>query len=326
LAHNPLRYRLRARLNRQVTMFLRGVIPANVLPFDVDGQIDEEAYRQHLDLLAGTAGVGGLTCNGHAGEIASLDRAERRRATAIAVETVGGRVPVVCGIYSEDERDAADKAKDAATDGADALLVMPPNSLAYEDSLDRVVRQFTHIAAAVPLPLVVFVYPQWTGMHYSPELLARLCEIDSVVAVKEWSLDIHAHEQNLEIVRSAGHPVSMLTSFSTHLLPALAIGADGILSGYGSVAAPLQVSLLAAMSRSDLATARHTYAQLQVLTRVVYRDPMPNMYARMKEQLVMLGHRLTPVTRPPLRPVSDPEKQRLRQALLDADLLSPSFT
>jgi len=91
------------------------------------------------------------------------------------VETVGGRVPVVCGIYSEDERDAADKAKDAATDGADALLVMPPNSLAYEDSLDRVVRQFTHIAAAVPLPLVVFVYPQWTGMHYSPELLARLC-------------------------------------------------------------------------------------------------------------------------------------------------------
>jgi 4-hydroxy-tetrahydrodipicolinate synthase len=298
-------------------MQLRGAIPANILPFDAEGKIDEEAYREHLESLVSIPGLGALTCNGHAAEVASLDRAERRRATSVAA----GRVPVICGIYSDDERDAADKARDAAADGADAILLMPPASLAYEDSLDAAERAFAHVAAAVDLPIIAFEYPEFTGLHYSPELLARICDIDAVVAVKEWSLDIRAHERNLEVVRSANHPVAMLTSFSTHLLPALAVGADGILSGHGSVVAAIHVQLLDEVGRDDLSAARSTYERLQHLTRVIYRDPMPNMYARMKEHLVMLGHRLQPVVRPPLRPVSEAERAQLRRALVAADLL-----
>jgi len=302
-------------------MFLKGAVPANILPFDQDGKIDEPAYRRHLESLVSTPGVGGLTCNGHAAEVSALDRSERRRATAIAVETVAGRVPVICGIYSEDARDAAEKARDAEADGADALLIMPPNSLTCEDSLEEVVGDFRHIASSTSLPLVAFEYPEWTGLHYSTQLLGRLLQIDSVVAVKEWSLDIRSHELNLEVVRSANHPVAMLTSFSTHLLPALAVGADGILSGHGSVVAGLQAQLFDAVSRGELAAGRDLYGRLQKLTRVVYRDPMPNMYARMKEQLVMLGHQLTPVVRPPLRQVGEPERRQLRQALVEAGLL-----
>lgn len=303
-------------------MFLQGAIPANVLPFDVDGKIDEPAYREHIDSLVCTPGVGAVTCNGHAGEVASLDRAERERATAIAVEAAGGRVPVVCGIYSQDERDAAEKAREAEAQGADALLVMPAESLAYADTLDPAVDQFSRVADAVSLPLVAFVYPDRTGVHYPPDLLRRLCEIDPVVAVKDWSLDIAAHEHNLRVVRAAPHPVSMLTSYSTHLLPALAVGADGILSGHGSVVAGLQARLFAEVSSGDLEGARETYARIQVLTAVVYREPMTNMYARMKEQLVMLGHRLSATVRPPLRPVSEAERDRLRRALVEAGLLA----
>jgi 4-hydroxy-tetrahydrodipicolinate synthase len=322
---NPLRNRLRYDMDG-ATMLLRGVVPANVLPFDDELAIDESGYRNHVDRLAGTTGIGGLTCNGHAGEVASLDRAERRRATAIAVEVVGGRIPVVCGIYSDDERDAADKAEDAEADGADALLVMPPNSLAYEDSLDSVLRHYSHIASKVALPLVVFVYPEWTGMQYGPELLSRLCNLDSVVAVKEWSLDIRSYERNRDVVGSANHPVALLTSFSTHLLPTLALGADGILSGHGSVIAAQQVELFDSVEAGDLLRARAIYGRIQMLTKVIYRDPMPNMYARMKEQLVMLGHELQPFVRAPLRPISGPERTRLRAALVHSGLLEAGDT
>lgn len=71
-------------------MQLTGVIPANILPFDEDLVIDEQAYRAHLETLLGTDGVTAIACNGHATEVSSLRRAERRRALAIAVETVGG--------------------------------------------------------------------------------------------------------------------------------------------------------------------------------------------------------------------------------------------
>lgn len=301
-------------------MRLTGVIPANILPFDQDLKIDEQAYRAHLNALVETEGVAGITCNGHAGEVTSLTRAERRWALAVAVETVGGRVPVICGVYADDEREAARYAADARAEGADALLVFPPNSLLYDDDSDGAHRHFQQLAMVTDLPMVAFAYPGFTGMQYDADVLARICTVDNVVAVKEWSLDIAVYERNLDVVRSAPHHVSLLTSFSTHLLPALAVGADGILSGHGSVIAHLHAQLLAAMAQSDLLTARAIYARVQRLTPSIYRTPMPNMYARMKEQLVMLGHPVQPYVRSPLRRVSSEEREQLWQALVAADV------
>jgi len=57
-----------------------GVMPANLLPFKADLSIDEAAYRRHLRWLADTRGVTGIVANGHAAEVASLSRDERKRA------------------------------------------------------------------------------------------------------------------------------------------------------------------------------------------------------------------------------------------------------
>ena len=302
-------------------MLLTGVIPANILPFDDDLQIDEAAYRDHLSSLVEVDGVDGVTCNGHAAEVSSLDHAERQRALRIAVETVAGRVPVISGLFAGDEADALDQARIAADTGADALLVFPPEFFRYSDDPDLPRQYFAMLAKEVPIPLVAFMYPAFTGMTYLPEQLEAICAVDSVVAVKDWSLDIAGYERNLEIAHSAPHAVSLLSSFSTHLLPSLAVGADGILSGHGSVIAPLQVELFRAVREGDLETSRRVYARIQHLTRVIYRDPMPNMYSRMKEQLVMLGASMTAKVRAPLRGVSDDERSSLRLALEAADLL-----
>ncbi|MDX6378413.1 MAG: 4-hydroxy-tetrahydrodipicolinate synthase, partial [Gaiellaceae bacterium] len=104
-----------------------GVIPANILPLDDDLQIDERAYRAHLESLVAVDGVTAVTTNGHAGEVSSLDRGERRRALSIAVETVAGRGPVISGVFAENCRDAAMLARDAEAEGAGGLLVFPPS-------------------------------------------------------------------------------------------------------------------------------------------------------------------------------------------------------
>jgi 4-hydroxy-tetrahydrodipicolinate synthase len=209
----------------------------------------------------------------------------------------------------------------AAVENADAVLVFPPNLLMFDGSRDVGYHRFAEIADATDLPLVVFAYPAWTGMQYDEETLARICEIPSVVAVKDWTLDIVVYERNLRIVRSQSHHVAMLTSFSTQLLPTLAVGADGILSGHGSVIAGLQAQLFELVGRSDLPAARALHERIQLLTRAVYRSPLADMYTRMKEQLVMLNRLRTPVTRPPLPPLADAERASLRSALVDAGLL-----
>ena len=62
-------------------MRFRGCIPANLLPFTADLEIDEPAYRKHLRWLADTKGVTGIVANGHASEVSSLDA---RGAQAVA--------------------------------------------------------------------------------------------------------------------------------------------------------------------------------------------------------------------------------------------------
>jgi 4-hydroxy-tetrahydrodipicolinate synthase len=300
---------------------LKGSIPANILPLNDDYSIDEPDYRRHIDWLASQKGVGGVTCNGHAAEVSALSREERRRAITLAVEAVNGRVPVISGIYAENYLQAIPFARDAQQEGADGLLIFPPNALVFGGKPAMAIRHFAEISDAVALPLVVFMYPAATRMQYDVETLVRICEAANVAAVKEWSLDIRVYERNLRAIRALGRPVAMLSSMSPNLLPSLALGADGILSGHGAVIADLQADLLQAVWSHNEAAAQAVYDRIQKLTAAVYRDPMVDMYTRMKEQLVMLGRIRRAVSRPPLTPLDDAERAALRQALLDAELL-----
>src|SRR5438067_12370564 len=84
-----------------------GIMPANILPFAADLSIDEPAYRRHLRWLADTPGVTGIVANGHAAEVASLSREERKRTLAVALDEVAGAWPVVAGVYSGGPAEAA---------------------------------------------------------------------------------------------------------------------------------------------------------------------------------------------------------------------------
>jgi 4-hydroxy-tetrahydrodipicolinate synthase len=300
---------------------LDGIIPACILPFDEDLAIDVPGYRRHIRDLASPTGVTGIVCNGHAGEVTTLSRDEWRLAIAAAVEELAGDAYLVSGVYAETHREAAELARIAGSENADAVLVFPPNLLMFDASREVGYHRFAEIADATDLPLVVFAYPAWTGMHYDAETMARICAIPSVVAVKDWTLDIGVYERNLRIVRDQSHHVAMLSSFSTSLLSTLALGADGILSGHGSVIADLQAQLFHLFRSGDTVGAQAMHERIQLLTRVVYRSPLANMYTRMKEQLVMLSRLRLAAVRPPLTPLDDGERAALREALIAAELL-----
>jgi 4-hydroxy-tetrahydrodipicolinate synthase len=308
------------------TLTLRGIIPANLLPFRPDYTIDEPAYRRHLAWLAAVRGVTAITCNGHAAEVSSLTRTERQRTLAIAGEEVGDRLPLIAGIYTDSTLEAVSLAKDAKVAGAMGLLVFPPALFMWGAQLrpEVVIRHFATIAAAVDLPLVVFEYPPASGMGYSPETLVELTAIPQVVAVKDWSNDMVAFERNLRALRATGRPVTMLSSYSASLLATFILGADGAISGMGSVAADLQVELFEVVQRGDLETARKINDRLRPLADVFYSPPFLDQHNRMKEALVQLGRLKQAVVRPPLQPVTETERQRIRAALIIAHLLSPA--
>ncbi len=303
-----------------------GVIPANILPFKSDYSIDEAEYRRHLRWLAEVPGVAGITVNGHAAEVSSLSREERRRALAVARDEVGPDLPLIAGIYTESTFEAIDLARDAKAEGASGLLIFPPSIFMWGVQLrpEMAYRHFATIAEAVDLPLVVFQYPIASGLGYDPSTLVTLTEIPQVVAVKEWSNDIVTFEQNLRAFRATGRRVAVLSSFTMSLFASFVLGADGAISGMGSVAADLQADLFARVRRGDLEGARRVNDRLDPLVRVFYAPPFLDMHNRMKEALALLGRIRRAVVRPPLQPIGEPERQRIREALAQAGLnLSP---
>jgi len=300
-----------------------GTMPANILPFTAELAIDEAAYRRHLRWLADTRGVTGIVANGHAAEVSSLNREERKRSLAIALDEVAGACPVIAGVYSDGTAEAVELARDARRAGAAGVLVFPPTLFMWGAQLkpDMVLRHVSEIAAGADLPIIVFEYPPASGIGYAPETLARLCEIPQVAGVKDWSNEIVAFERNLRAIRATGRPVAVLSSFTMSLMSSFLLGADGAISGMGSVAADLQAELFEACAKGDLDGARRLNDRLEPLVRVFYAPPFVDMHNRMKEALVLLGRIPAAHVRPPLTPVPPAEREGIRRALAASGLL-----
>jgi len=129
------------------------------------------------------------------------------------------------------------------------------------------------------------------------------------------------HERQIRVLQSLQPAVNVLTTHSAWLFSSLVLGCNGLLSGSGSVIAPLQAQLFRAVQSNDLATARAIHDRISATAEVFYADPAVDMHNRMKEALVLLGKLPRAVVRPPLVKVPETEIERIRQALALAGLL-----
>ncbi|MGA7014532.1 MAG: dihydrodipicolinate synthase family protein, partial [Pseudolabrys sp.] len=84
-----------------------GVIPAVLLPFDNDFAIDEASFRKHLRDVAAVEGLSAITINAHSTEVASCAFDEQRRVLEIAQDEIGGRLPLINGIWADGSIEAA---------------------------------------------------------------------------------------------------------------------------------------------------------------------------------------------------------------------------
>ena len=305
---------------------LDGVIPATLLAFDIDYEIDEAASRHHLRDVAATEGISAITVNGHASEVHACTFDEQKRILDFSQEELGGRLPLINGIYADGSQQAAELARMAEAGGAQALLVFPPNSMIMGGQLrpEMALAHFNTIADATDLPLIVFQYPQASGQGYPFDTLLRMIEeVPSIKAIKDWSNDAMLHEKHIRTLQSGamGRAITVLTTHSSWLMASLSMGANGLLSGAGSVIPDLQVALFQAVKTGNLENAQAINDRIYPLAQAFYTPPFLDMHNRMKECLVLLGRQECAFVRPPLMKLTDVEINRLALALEQAGLL-----
>ncbi len=307
---------------RHASYIPHGVIPAVLLPFENDLSIDEASFRKHLRDVAAVEGLSAITINAHSTEVASCSFEEQARVLDIAQDEIGGRLPLINGIWADGSIEAARIARMAAQGGASALLVFPPAPFTLGQSPAMALAHFKRIADATDLPLIVFQYPLATGQGYPKDTLLKLCEeVPSIRAIKDWIGNVLHHEWHIQTLQNLARPVNVLTTHSSWLFSSLVLGCNGLLSGSGSVIADLQARLFRAVRANDLDEAKRLNERIALTARVFYADPFVDMHNRMKEALVLLDKLPRAVVRPPLVKIERAEIAAIRKALIEAGLL-----
>ncbi len=243
-----------------------GALSAIVTPFR-DGVVDEPALRELIEWQI-QHGVDGIVPCGSTGESATLSHAEHEQVIRLAVEQARKRVPVLAGTGSNSTAEAIRLTAFAREVGADGALLISPYY--NKPTQEGIFKHYKMVAASVDLPLLVYNIPGRTGSNILPETFARLCEIKTLVGVKEASGSM---DQISEIRRLCGDRLTILSGDDPLTLPMMALGAKGAIAVVSNVMPKETHDLIAAALANDYDRARrNSLPDAAAGTRAFFRD------------------------------------------------------
>jgi 4-hydroxy-tetrahydrodipicolinate synthase len=162
----------------------KGIITVVTTPFDQKGAVSFDTLGRHIDFLVAN-GIHAILPGGSTGEYYAQTLDERKEVLRFVAKHVAGRVPLYAGTNSARPDDTLELGKLAMDLGYGAqMLAAPFYSLPNPDEL---VAHFRRIAAALPLPIVLYNFPARTGVDMSPAFLEKVADVKTICAIKESS-------------------------------------------------------------------------------------------------------------------------------------------
>ncbi|MEW5932578.1 MAG: dihydrodipicolinate synthase family protein [Bacillota bacterium] len=290
-----------------------GVFAPIPTPFDEGGEIAYGPLRQNLARWAGTR-LAGLVVLGSNGEFALLDPDEKEALVGFVREHFPADRPVIAGTGCESTRATIRFTRRAAQLGADAALVLNPYY--YKGSMTDAAlkRFFLEVAEASPIPVMVYNMPRNTGLNLSAGLVVELAQHPNIVGVKDSSGNI---VQISEIVAGAPEGFAVFAGSGSFLLPTILMGGVGGTLAVANVLPNQCADIVSLAGEGRLEEAR--VLQLGILEANAAVTSRWGI-AGLKAALDMIGYYGGP-PRPPILPLGEAERSRLREILRQAGAL-----
>lgn len=256
-----------------------GVCTALVTPF-LENRLNTPMLRQ-LIRRQELAGTDALVICGTTGESAALTDAEKLELFRVSREAIPEGLPFIAGTGSNNTSHAVALSQAAQELGADALLVVSPYyNKATEDGLYR---HYRHIAQAVSIPVILYNVPSRTGLDIPVSVYKKLAEIPNIVGVKEASSDIR---KIAKIRQHCPRDFSVWCGNDDLAVPALSLGAAGLISVVSNVEPELTRAMVKAALDGDFDTASDLQCRLLPLMQALFREVNP---VPVKEALKLIG-------------------------------------
>jgi 4-hydroxy-tetrahydrodipicolinate synthase len=287
----------------------KGSIVAIVTPFK-NNKVDEQALIDLIEwhIAEGTSAI--VPC-GTTGESATLEYEEHYRVIELTIKTVNGRVPVIAGTGANSTAETimmTGKAKELGADGA--LLVAPYYNKPTQEGLYL---HYKAVAEAVDIPQVLYNVPGRTAVNMLPQTVARLAEIENIVAIKEATGNM---AQASEIIRLCGDKISVISGDDFTTFSLMLLGGKGTISVSANVA-PRDVSgMCNALLEGNIEEARKLHYKLEPLNKGMFIETNP---ISVKTALSLMG-RIEEEMRLPLCTMSSKNRDELKNILINYGL------
>ena len=216
---------------------------------------------------------------------------EKIEFSRFVIEKVAGRVPVYVGTGSCSTREAVGMSKRAEDAGASAVSVINPYFMKVSDA--EVEGYYEAVAESVKIPVLMYNIPKSTGTNLSPEVVARVAEIDNVKGVKDSSGDMGNLAAYVEAAR--GKDVDVLVGSDGKISAAHALGASGAIAGTANLITDVVVSLWRALEAGDAEAAAAYQADVEPIRDVLHMGSTPQT---LKRALELAGVPVGPARRP----------------------------
>ena len=291
-----------------MTMKWEGVFPAVTTQFDEQLRVDLAATAKVIEGLI-RDGVDGLIVCGTVGEGTSLNPQEKRAVVETAVGVAKRRVPVVAGVAEYTTQMAGELARDAEKIGVDGLMVMP--AMVYSAKPRETVAHFRGVARASALPIMLYNNPLIYRTDVTPQMVAVLAEVETVVAVKDSS---GSTSRFVDLKNAVGDRFALFCGLDDVILECVLLGAVGWVSGMSNVF-PREAGRLFALARAgrwDEANALYRW-----FMPLLHLDARPDLVQCIKlcEQIAGRGSERV---RPPRLPLEGAERHAVEKAMKDA--------
>ncbi|MDK2889116.1 MAG: 4-hydroxy-tetrahydrodipicolinate synthase [Thermoanaerobacter sp.] len=281
------------------------VLTAMVTPFNKDLTINYGQVRKLARYLV-QSGSDGLVVTGTTGESPTLTKEEKVELYRVVVEEVGGEAAVIAGTggYSTSESIALTQA--AQKVGVDGVMLVAPYY--NKPSQEGLYQHFKAVAESTNLPIVLYNIPGRTSVNILPQTVARLAQINNIVAIKEASGSL---DQVSELRRLLPDHFAIYSGDDSLTLPILALGGKGVISVVSHLAGRRIQDMINAFTSGNTTLAAEIHLELFPLFKGMFitTNPVP-----VKAALNLLGWQVG-APRLPLVEATPAEKESIKNLL-----------
>lgn len=297
-------------------MNLSGVFPALTTPFSADGSVSVADIKHNITQY-NTTGLAGYVAIGSTGESVLLSRKEVETVFVAVKESAAPGMRLIAGTGAESTAETIERTKRAAELGYHFALVKTPYYYKPLYKPEVYIAHFRRVADASPIPVILYSVPQFTGVALEAPEVGVLAQHPNIIGIKESSGNV---QRAAEMLAAVPPSFQILVGSASMMFPSMVLGAAGAILALASPLPELCVALFNATRTGDLETARALQAIILPASQVIVSQcGIPGV----KYAMDLDGYR-GGLPRQPLQPLSEEQKQAIREVLAKLGAREPA--